>query len=72
MIEPAFRTLLVATVRSAPLPQPGLGAASQAAIALSAVAVRTDPEQNVASTAQTKPRTENHFSKRHAHLSAGL
>jgi hypothetical protein len=73
MIEPAFRTPLVATVRGPALSQPGFDAASQAAIALSTIAVRTDPEQSVASVTETNSRTENHFAmNRHAHSSAGL
>ena len=62
MIEPAFPTPLVAAVGSAVLLAPGFAAAGRTAIALSAVAVRTNPEQRLASLAATNSRPENHFS----------
>jgi hypothetical protein len=61
VVEPAFRTLLVAAVGHPVLPAPGFGAARRAAIALPAVAVRANPEQRLASLAATSPRPENHF-----------
>jgi len=51
MIEPALETPLVAAVGSAALPAPSFGAASRAAIALPAIAVRTNPEHRLASLA---------------------
>jgi hypothetical protein len=54
MIEPAFWTLLVATVGSAALPAASFGATTRAAIALPAVAVRADPEHPLASLGRDK------------------
>jgi hypothetical protein len=62
MIEPALQTPLMAAVGSTPLPAPSFGAASRAAIALPAVAVRANPEHRLASLAATKSQPENHFS----------
>ena len=61
MIEPAFRTPLVAAVGGTVLPAPGFGAARRAAIALPAIAVRTNPEHRLASLAAANPLPENHF-----------
>jgi hypothetical protein len=61
VVEPAFGTLLIATVGRPVLPAPGFGAARRAAIALPAVAVRANPEQRLASLGATSPRPENHF-----------
>ena len=73
MIEPAFPTPLVAAVGSAVLLAPGFAAAGRTAIALSAVAVRTNPEQRLASLAATNSRPENHFSmNRHPPTQAGF
>jgi len=73
MIEPALRTLLVATIGGAVLPNSGLGSTSLAAIALPAVAVRANPEHRLASLAATNPRPENHFSmNRHRSPPAGF
>lgn len=49
VIEPPFRTPLMAAVGAAPLPAPGLSPARFAAIALPAVAVPADPEDRLAS-----------------------
>src|SRR5271166_5602995 len=62
MIEPTFRTLLVATVGRAVLVAPGFRAASRAAVALSAIAVRANPERRPASQPATNSRPEDHFS----------
>ena len=62
MIEPALRTLLVAAVGSAALPAARFVATSRAAIALSAVAVRTNPEHRLASLAATNSLPEKYFS----------
>jgi hypothetical protein len=73
MIEPALRTLLVAAVGGAVLPAPGCAAASRAAIALPAVAVRANPEHRLASLAATNPQPENHFPmNRHRCAPAGF
>jgi hypothetical protein len=61
MIESALQTPLVAAVGIAALLAPNFGAASRAAIALPAVAVRANPECRLASPAATNARTENHF-----------
>jgi len=63
MIEPALWTLLVAAVGSAALPAARFAAACRAAIALSAIAVRTNPERRLACRAATNPQPENHFSR---------
>jgi len=61
MIEPALQTPLVAAVRGAALPAPSFTAASRTAVALSAVAVRTNKERRLASLAATNSRPENQF-----------
>jgi hypothetical protein len=62
MIESALRTLLVAAVGGAALPAARFAAAGRTAIALPAIAVRTNPEHRLASLAAANPRPENHFS----------
>ena len=57
MIESSFGALLVATVGAAPLLPIGLLAAQRAAVALSPVAVTTDPKQPAASKASAKALT---------------
>jgi hypothetical protein len=59
MVEPAFRTALVAAVGVAPLLASHFGTAGDAAIALSTITVLTDPEHRVASVATADPLTEN-------------
>jgi len=67
MVHPSFRAPLVAAVGAAPLLESCFRAAGEAAIALSTVTVRTDPEHRVASTAAANPLTENYFAmNRHA------
>jgi hypothetical protein len=61
MIEPAFRTPLVPAVGDTVSPPPGFRAASRAAIALTPIAVRTNPEHRLASLAAANPLPENHF-----------
>jgi hypothetical protein len=61
MIEPAFGTPLVPTVGISALLASGFQTASRAAIALPAVAVRTNPEHRLASLAAANPLPENHF-----------
>jgi hypothetical protein len=73
MIEPALRTPLIAAVGSTVLPAPGFAAAHRAAIALSAIAMRTNPERRLASLAATNSRLENHFGmNRHPPTQAGF
>ena len=67
MIESSFRTLLVATVGLAALMEPGLMAASQAAIALTAITARTEKEHGAAVTGLANPQIKNYFAiARHA------
>ena len=61
MVQPAFRTALVAAVGNTALLTPGVGTADRAAIPLPAIAVRTNPEQRLASLAAANPLPENHF-----------
>jgi hypothetical protein len=73
MIEPSLRTLLVPAIGAAPLMEPGLIAASEAAIALSAITARTEKKDRAAFAAQAKPLPENHLAKnRHACSQAAL
>jgi hypothetical protein len=62
VIESALQTPLVAAIGLAVLPAPNFGAAGRAAIALSAIAVRANPEHRLASLAATNSRPEYHFS----------
>jgi len=62
VVEPAFGTLLIAAVGRPVLPAPGFGAARRAAIALSAIAMRTNPEHRLASLATANALPQNHFS----------
>jgi len=62
VVEPAFGTLLIAAVGRPVLPAPGFAAARRAAIALSAVAMCTNPEHRLASLAAANPLPKNHFS----------
>jgi hypothetical protein len=62
MIEAALQTTLVTAVGGAALLAARLHAASRAAIALPAIAVRANPEHRLASLAATNPRSQYHFS----------
>ena len=62
VVEPAFGTLLIAVVGRPVLPAPGFTAARRTAVALSAVAMCTNPEHRLASLAAANPLPENHFS----------
>ena len=62
VVEPAFRALLIAAVGRPVLPAPGFGAARRAAVALTAIAMRTNPEHRLASLAAANALPENHFS----------
>ena len=55
MIESSFGALLMPTISTSPLPQPGLLAAGQAAIALPAVAMRAEKKHRAALAAQANP-----------------
>jgi hypothetical protein len=55
MIEPAFGTLLVAAVGAVPLAKPGLRAACDTAIPLSAIAARAQEEDSAAFSAHAEP-----------------
>ena len=61
MIEPAFGALLVPLVGGTALLAPGFHPAIPAAIALPPIAVRTNPEQRLASLAATNSLPENDF-----------
>ena len=62
VVEPALRALLIAAVGRPVLPAPGFGATNRAAIALSAIAMSTNPEDRLASLAAANALPENHFS----------
>jgi hypothetical protein len=67
MIEPAFRTLLIAAVGLPVLVEPGAMSASGAAIALSAITMRTEEEHGAAFAILANAQKENHFAiGRHA------
>jgi len=73
MIQPALRAPLVAAVGATPLLESRLAAAGGTAIALSPVAVLTDPEHRLASAATANPLPKNDFVvKAHARPQAGL
>jgi len=61
VIEPAFGAQLVAAVGISALLASGVRAAGGAAVALTAVAVRTSPEHRLASLAAANPLPENHL-----------
>jgi hypothetical protein len=64
---------LVSAIGTAPLTESGLIAAGDAAVALSAVTVRTEKENGAAFIAQANPLPQNHFAmNRHASSQAGL
>ena len=73
MIQPALEAPLVPAVGAASLLEPRLAAACGTAIALSPVAVLTDPEHRLASAATANPLPKNDFVvKVHARPQAGL
>jgi hypothetical protein len=73
MIFPSFLALLVSAIGAAPLMEPGLLAAVEAAIALSAITARAEEKDRQAFAAPASPSSENHFAQnRHACSQAGL
>jgi hypothetical protein len=73
MIESAFQTPLMAAVGASVLAKSRLAPACQAAIALSAITVRTEKERCAAIADQANPQPQNHFARnRHASPQAGL
>lgn len=72
MIQPAFGALLMPAVGVAALLEPGLLAAIQAAIAVSAIAMLTDQEQRLATRAQPLPKHYFAVRRRHWSQRAGL
>ena len=61
MVLPTFRTALVTAIGCAALLPSGIGATDLAAIALPAIAARTDPEHRMASLTAANPLPKNHF-----------
>jgi hypothetical protein len=73
MIKPSFRSLLMPAVGAAALPEPRFRPAIGAAVALSAITARAQPEDCAALLAYTNPQSQNDFAmSRHACLQAGL
>ncbi len=74
MIELPFGTLLVSSVGGSPLLAAGLLTALIAAVAVSAIAVRTDEKHRVAALTKANPLPQNRFAmnRRHASSQAGL
>jgi hypothetical protein len=74
MIELPLGALLVAAIGPPPLPAAGSLAALFAAVAMSAITVRTDEENRVAALAEASPLPQNRFAMNHRHASshAGL
>jgi hypothetical protein len=74
MIEPSFPTLLVTPVGAPPLLATGLFAALDAAVAVSAITVRADEENRLATLTKAKSLPQNRFAMNHRHASspAGL
>ena len=73
MIEASFPALLMPAIRTAPLSETCYVAATQAAVALPAITMRTNPEHSETFAAQTNPLPQHHFARnRHARSQAGL
>jgi len=70
MIELTFEALLVALIGGLPLPAARLQAALLAAVAMSAIAVRTDEEYRVAGLTNANPLPQNRFAVNHRHASS--
>lgn len=73
MIPSCFRAVAVAAVGAAMLTQPGLLAASRAAIALSSITAGAEEEHRLALAAETDLSPKNDFTlRRHTPWQAGL
>jgi hypothetical protein len=72
MIAPTRVALLVTSIGASALLAAGMLTAGGAAIALSAIAVRADEENRVASNASPLPENRFAMNCRHASLQAGL
>jgi hypothetical protein len=72
MIELPFRTLLVPSVGPLPLFPAGFFAASNAAVAVSAITVRADEEHRLTPQANSLPENRFPMNHRHAPSPAGL
>jgi hypothetical protein len=73
MIESSLGALLVPTIGTSSLAEPGLMAAGQAAIALPTVTVRAEKEYGAAFVTQANPQPEHRFAvNRHAPSQAAL
>ena len=70
MIEPPFRALLVAAVGAPPLLAAGLLAAWFAAVAMSAITVRADEENRLATLTKANPLPQNRFAMNNRHASS--
>ena len=71
MIESSFRTLLVSAIGATTLREPGLLAASEAAITLPAITAGTKKKDGVTLVAKANPLPENYFANRLARPHAG-
>lgn len=58
MVEPSFFAALIPVIGSAPLIQPGLQAALRAAVAMPAITVRADVEDDVTMLPAARPLPE--------------
>jgi hypothetical protein len=67
MVEPPFGALLVAAVGATSLAEPGVPATGETAIALAAIAARTQEELGAAVAVPANPRSEAIVRRRHAH-----
>jgi hypothetical protein len=73
MVQPALQAPLVAAVGAAPLLESRFSTAGRTAVALSTIAVLTDPEHRVATSAAANPLPENDFAMNlHARPQTGL
>jgi hypothetical protein len=70
MIEPALVAPLVAPVGELPLPAASSITALSAAIAMPAIAVRTDEENRLALATNASPLPQNRFAMNHRHASS--
>ncbi|MGA2350861.1 MAG: hypothetical protein ABSF70_10545 [Terracidiphilus sp.] len=61
MVQPALDALLMPTIGCPMLPTTLMTAALPAAVALTAIAARADPEHRAAARMMTKPKSEYNF-----------